>query len=317
MEISRWRVELPPILNALCHEVRVNDAVIEWVDIVFEQIGNASKCPPHSHTWFEFNYLFVGEMKTRFADRLVTINAGDFFLIPPGLVHSHVYRSGQPHEGICIRWRTRPAEPANDSASQDTDTDSQEENSLFRRLYNLHRWKADGYRDEYGIKEILFGLFAEAGSASGRSLLSMQLQLVRLLEVLVRISSAKKADNVNANDSSDSLIRKVEVYFEDYQGEHINVTELAASLHMSYGHLCRIYKQRTGMTLIQRMNRIRLDKACALLADSSISVKEAAQLSGFPDIYYFCKAFKKYFGISPAAYRKQEAVKMQTDRLPE
>lgn len=294
MDFPRLRSELPNKFNEICHEVRINDAIIDWIDIVFEQIGNASKCPPHSHTWFEFNYLFVGEMKTRFGNQLVTISEGDFFLIPPGLVHSHLYRSGQPHEGICIRWRLRQA----------VDAASAQKDSLFERLYGLGQWKAGGYRDIYGIKDILLHFFTQADFDAPP--LSNQLLLVGLLEALTRVSRAETSDRIEAPEFRDPLVRKVEIYLEDYQGEHFNVGELAASLHMSYGHLCRLYKQRTGMTLIERMNRIRLDKARKLLLnDASMLVKEAAMLAGFPDIYYFSKVFKKYYGLSPAVFRKQ------------
>ncbi|BBI35197.1 helix-turn-helix transcriptional regulator [Cohnella abietis] len=292
MEINRLKAELPAVFNQLCHEIQINDTVIDWIDIVFEQVGNASKCPPHSHTWFEFNYVLTGQMQTRFDNQLVTINEGDFFLIPPGLIHSHTYKNYNPHEGICIRWRIRHSEQSHNN------------DALFINLDKLHQWRPGGYPDHYGIKAIVLHFFQEA--LAGNSPLSLQLILVRLLEALIQINNREENTSPEYSGPRDMLIKKIEVYLEDYMGEQFNVTELAASLHMSYGHLCRIYKQRTGITLVDRMNRIRLEKARKLLQPpSALLIKEIAEQAGFPDIYYFSKAFKKHYGLSPVAYRKE------------
>lgn len=300
MDINRWKTELPAIFSKLCHEIRINDTIVDWIDIIFEQIGNASKCPPHSHTWYEFNYVLTGRLQTRFHDRLVTINEGDFFLIPPGLVHSHIYTSGNPHEGICLRWRIRRPE----------DAGNREEDPLYADLDRLLLWKPGGYQDRYGIKGILLHFIEEA--SSGRSPLSLQLILMRLLEALASVARSEHHAGEDSTGPQDQLIKKIEVYLEDFRGIQFNVAELAASLHMSYGHLCRVYKQRTGITLIERMNRIRLEKAATLLREpSSPLVKEVAELAGFPDIYYFSKAFKKRYGLSPQSYRKEKALETQ------
>jgi len=296
MDISRWKRDLPVVFNRICHEIRINDVIIDWIDIIFEQIGNVSKCPPHTHTWFEFNYVLSGEMKTRFGNRLVTINEGEFYLIPPGVIHSHAYNVDKPHEGICIRWRIRPVEGEMSVGDP-----------LYDRLNSLHQWKSGGYIDLYGIKSILLKLFEDAQADT--SPMAVQLLLVKLLDSLTQVPNREDTLTDDKFSSHDILVRKVEIYLEDYQGEDFNVNDLAASLHMSYGHLCRLYKQRTGMTLIQKMNQIRLDKAGMLLQNSpSMLIKEAAQRSGFPDIYYFSKAFKKYYGQTPAEYRKIKTI---------
>jgi len=302
MDIQRWKSELPAVFSKLCREIRINDTIVDWIDIIFEQVGNASKCPPHSHTWFEFNYVLTGRLQTRFRDRLVTINEGDFFLIPPGLVHSHIYTKGNPHEGICLRWRIRRTDGSGEDGGGGGGGGEGE--SLYDELDRLSRWRPGGYADRYGIGDILLHFFEEA--SAGRSPFSLQLVLIRLLEAIASIARSELHGQEEPEGPKDQLIKKIEVYLEDFRGKQFNVADLAASLHMSYGHLCRVYKQRTGSTLIERMNRLRLEKAEALLREPSAPlVKEVAEIAGFPDLYYFSKAFKKVYGISPAEYRKQ------------
>ncbi|MBB6672254.1 helix-turn-helix domain-containing protein [Cohnella nanjingensis] len=291
-EIARWKVELSAVFHRICDEIRINDAIIDWIDIIFEQVGNARSCPSHSHTWFEFNYVLSGQMQTLFDHDSITIREGEFFLIPPGLTHAHVYTPGNPHEGICFRWRLRRSEGE----------EGPDDSSLYERLRGLTEWKPGGYRDRYGVGNLLSHFLQEAGS--GKSPLSLQLLLVRLLETLTLIRDPDESASSDSAGSRDSLVKKVEVYLEDFQGDRLNVADLAASLHMSYGHLARLYKKRTGITLIERMNRIRLEKACELLGQPDLLIKEVAERSGFPDLSYFSKVFKRRYGVSPQAYRK-------------
>jgi YesN/AraC family two-component response regulator len=49
---------------------------------------------------------------------------------------------------------------------------------------------------------------------------------------------------------------------------------------------------------------LRIQKACQLLDNTTLQVKEIAAVSGFDDPYYFSRIFKKVMGRSPVDYRK-------------
>ncbi|WP_175406518.1 AraC family transcriptional regulator [Bacillus sp. FJAT-27264] len=295
MELTDWKSALPPVFNRLCEEIQVMDVIIEWVDIIFEQIGTASKCPPHAHTWFEFNYVLTGRLDTHFGGNSICVQANEFFLIPPGMVHSHTYTKGNPHEGLCFRWRIRRAEGAEENVPG---------GSLYARLLRLQKWKPGSYRDEAGFGAMLIHFLREAELQ--RSELGLQLLLVGLLEQLCTLQQSMEGQSGLTRTYQDPLVRKVEIYLEDYQGGRLSVAELAASLHMSYGHLSRQYKKLTGHTIVERMNQIRLEKAAELLRLPDTLVSESAEQAGFADLSYFSRAFKKRYGQSPLSYRKEQ-----------
>ncbi|UKS28467.1 AraC family transcriptional regulator [Paenibacillus sp. HWE-109] len=301
MDLEQLKSLLPPVFNQICQEIRINDAVIEWVDIIFEQIGTASKCPPHAHTWFEFNYILSGQMVTHFGDELVQVGEGDFFLIPPGTIHSHSYTRGNPHEGICLRWRIRPA------STEKTDVQGE---SFFTRLQRLQEWNPGSYRDNGRLHGLLEQFFLEA--LTGQSELALQLLLIHLLEYLSLLQMTMQGQVSSSTAVKDPLVRKVEVYLEDFQSNRLSVGELAASLHMSYGHLSRQYKKLTGQTIINRMNQIRLEKAKELMKLPGLRIAEIAEQAGFADLCYFSRAFKKHYGASPQNYRRQTAATEST-----
>ncbi|MNI39184.1 HTH-type transcriptional activator Btr [compost metagenome] len=294
MDVEELKSLLPPVFNRVCQEIRINDAIIEWVDIIFEQIGTASKCPPHAHTWFEFNYILSGQMVTHFGDEFVQVGAGDFFLIAPGTIHSHSYTRGNPHEGICLRWRIRCAS---------TEKEDVQGESFFNRLQRLHEWKSGSYKDNGSLHGMLEQFFHEA--LKGQSELALQLLLIHLLEYLSMLQMPLNGQVSSPKTVRDPLVRKVEVYLEDFQSNRLNVGELAASLHMSYGHLSRQYKKLTGQTIVNRMNHIRLEKAKELMKLPGLRIAEVAEQAGFADLCYFSRAFKKQYGASPQNYRRQ------------
>ena len=70
-------------------------------------------------------------------------------------------------------------------------------------------------------------------------------------------------------------------------------------------NLCRIFREYTGQTPIDRLNSTRIDNACKLLAQKGVSVTEAALSVGFDDLSWFSRVFKKHKGVSPKEYRKR------------
>ncbi|WP_052422100.1 helix-turn-helix transcriptional regulator [Paenibacillus sp. FSL P4-0081] len=182
----------------------------------------------------------------------------------------------------CFRWRLRRA----DSGRAEEDT-----RSLYSRLKSLQKWKPWAYRDTEGFSVMLTHFLKEAVAAEP-SELGLQLLLIRLLERLCLLRQTMEGHSVTTAIASEPLVRKVEVYLEDFQGDRLNVGELAASLHMSYGHLSREYKKLTGHTLVGRMNKIRLEKARELLLLPGSNISEVAEQAGFADLSYFSKAFK-------------------------
>jgi AraC-like DNA-binding protein len=59
-----------------------------------------------------------------------------------------------------------------------------------------------------------------------------------------------------------------------------------------------------GLSLGDYILRSRMNRACALLGDSTMNVSEVAAACGFGSLYSFSRAFKKRRGLSPSAFRK-------------
>lgn len=86
-------------------------------------------------------------------------------------------------------------------------------------------------------------------------------------------------------------------------GQRVGIDELAASLYTSRSKLCAVFKAETGESLGAYMRRRRMERAQDLLADSSLSIAQIAELLGFPQQAAFAQAFKAANGCSATVWR--------------
>ena len=86
-------------------------------------------------------------------------------------------------------------------------------------------------------------------------------------------------------------------------GQRVGIDELAASLYTSRSRLCAVFKTETGESLGNYMRRRRIERAQDLLADSSLSIAQIAELLGFPQQAAFARAFKAANGCSATVWR--------------
>ncbi len=80
-------------------------------------------------------------------------------------------------------------------------------------------------------------------------------------------------------------------------------------VHLSEGYFCQIFKEITGKTAMDYINRLRIDKAEKMLRKTAMTVTEVASLCGFDDANCFSRMYKKLKGESPQAARRAESCK--------
>lgn len=94
-------------------------------------------------------------------------------------------------------------------------------------------------------------------------------------------------------------------YFNEFFTQNISIEEYAANQHISVCWFIRSFKHHMGMTPMQYITSIRINKAKELLKNTSYSIQEISALSGYENPLYFSRIFHKQTGMSPSAYRKE------------
>lgn len=86
--------------------------------------------------------------------------------------------------------------------------------------------------------------------------------------------------------------------------ESYDAAELARGLPFSAGHLTRIFRRQTGWTPSDYYQYRRIQRSCQALLDRRLSITEVALAAGFADASHFDRRFRRFFGLTPRAYRK-------------
>ncbi len=103
-----------------------------------------------------------------------------------------------------------------------------------------------------------------------------------------------------------SRIQKVQDYIEQNYGKNMTTEELANVAGFSKYHFNRIFKSVMDESLLQYVNRVRMENALFILAHrQDRNMTDVAYELGFGDSAIFSRAFKAYYGLSPLAYRKK------------
>ncbi len=92
---------------------------------------------------------------------------------------------------------------------------------------------------------------------------------------------------------------------QNYQ-RPITLEQLAHVSGLSAKYFCRYFRNILSRTPIDYLNYYRVEKACFLLEQGKLSVTDVAYACGYNDSSYFVRCFKKYKGITPNQYAKQE-----------
>ena len=84
----------------------------------------------------------------------------------------------------------------------------------------------------------------------------------------------------------------------------LSLTDTAAHVNLSVSRFRHLFKNETGMSVVQYVKTMRLKKAKELLESTPLSIKQIMAEVGIKDKSNFCRDFKKTYGLSPVKYRK-------------
>ena len=125
----------------------------------------------------------------------------------------------------------------------------------------------------------------------------------RLQDIL---DSAEKSNQRILPPHTGSLVKKTILYFDQNVRSLITRRQLADAINVNEDYLTRIFHKEMGLSLWNYLNRLKVYTAQEMLLQTDESIQEIALYLGFQDYAYFCRLFKKIYGLPPGQLRKQE-----------
>lgn len=132
------------------------------------------------------------------------------------------------------------------------------------------------------------------------------ISLPHLQECILNLSESivKILDEDRSLGGAVSLIREVESYLKDNYFQDISLVDIACRYHFEPTYFSKLFKSVTNESFIEYITRIRLEKSCSLLKDSSLKISDIASIVGYENQQYFSQVFKKFTGLTPTEYRE-------------
>lgn len=91
---------------------------------------------------------------------------------------------------------------------------------------------------------------------------------------------------------------------KNYYLNNLNINNISNELEISPSYLSKILKKETGFSFIDYLTSTRIKKAMDIMNDPTVKIYDVAELVGYSSQHYFCRAFKKFSGLSPSDYKR-------------
>ncbi len=133
--------------------------------------------------------------------------------------------------------------------------------------------------------------------------------ILSILFALSRTDESKEPFIQNDIQSSTftALAADVIHYLQTNIDRKITVEQITAYFHTNRTTLLSEFRKSTGQSINRYLTQLRMTMAAALLRDTTLCMTEICERTGFSDISYFSKAFKKEIRYSPSEYRRLSA----------
>ncbi|MBR2387149.1 MAG: helix-turn-helix transcriptional regulator [Clostridia bacterium] len=123
----------------------------------------------------------------------------------------------------------------------------------------------------------------------------------KLYRILAQLQK-EYATEYASSQKSDLIAPAVTYIHEHYTEGELSVAELARKCNITPEYFRRIFGKIYGSSPIKYINDLKISHAKELLLSGEYSVSDAATLSGFSDISYFSREFKKATGVPPRQF---------------
>lgn len=125
-----------------------------------------------------------------------------------------------------------------------------------------------------------------------------------LQAVFLLLQYSKKSPSPYTSMLSQKL-KQVLDHIELHYAEDIPIAELAKLCYFSEYHFMRFFKKHMNMTCVEYINNLRLEKAVELFEQGNTSILDVSLSTGFRNLSYFHKLFKRKYHMTPKTFLNQ------------
>lgn len=261
-----------------------------------------SEVPLHWHEEMEIIYVKKGTCLISVEFDEQTIEGGEFVIVLPGQLHGirQYENTSSEYENILFRPEILFSKKEEESAEKYIEPILQQQ-VVIHSFYTKNRY-ATSTENNTSIRALLDTCDAlSAARFPGYELLIKAQLLCLMYELFANASARHTKKQIISHEAMKTTIKYVELHYM----EKLTIEEMADVTGFSSSHFMKYFKQHMGQSFIDYLNDYRLTMAARLLLSSDASILAIAEETGFTNLSYFNRTFKRRFGMTPREYRKK------------
>lgn len=233
---------------------------------------------------FLIHYIHKGKGKFYIGENEYKLQKGQGFLICPDIVTYYQADSDDPWSYSWVGFHGLKAESYLKSAYLTID------NPIFT-----------GDNDDF-ISDCFAQMLAAKNLQRGREVRLLGLLYLFLSQLIEHNGKDRLCDQTGSR--KEIYIKKAIEYIEMNYSRKMSIAELAHHLGLDRSYLGSVFKEQLDTSMQYFLIQYRLNKACELMKNASLSIGDVSRSVGYDDPLLFSKLFKRNRGISPREYRK-------------
>jgi len=257
--------------------------------------------PVMAHWHEEAEFTLVTEGCGTYQVQLTSyeVKAGDLLFIPPATLHSiTAHPGGHMHSETYVFHMQFLGMHAADVCAVRYLTPISSQKLLPPVLFSI----------EHPLYSQIRGIFLDlntvhAAKENGYELL-LKADFLRLIALLLPYCSEASAQ-APLHSEHTAKLKVVLEYIDQHCTEELSIAQLAKLCYFSEYHFMRFFKKYIGMSCLEYIKNLRLEKAAELLEQGTLSTLDVSLLAGFHNLSYFHREFKKKYGMTPKKFRAQ------------
>lgn len=256
---------------------------------------------PNRHEFFEMVYIKKGNAVFEIAEKAADIGPNNIIIIKPRQPHKFIVKSQDGCEFIVFNFKFENR--MNNEVSEISLEDflnfvKNKETGAFIKL------KVNAKND---IITLLNRILREKeNNDTGSEFLNYLL----MLELFVLISRALKMEWENSIKGKSSKLNEVIQaslnFINNNYERDISLNDISRYVFLSQSYFAKAFKEITGVSPINYLIKVRVERAKELLTGTSQKAGDIAISVGFSNQQRFNEIFKKYTGMTPLQYRKSQ-----------
>ena len=258
----------------------------------------------HKHEFIEIAFIAYGSCMHKYNGSEVKLIPGDVFVITPHEEHSYKITAKTVIYN-CLFYPEALGEDWNKLRNI---------KSIFDLLIVEPFYRLEAERQEIlhlelsealSLEALLKKMVEEQEKKHGDLELLQKSNLIILLCLLGRAWEKQfKECKILHGGKRDLLVEAIQ-FIESNISRELKVEDIAEKVYLSPNYFRKIFKEVTGLTPIEYINRIRISKACKLLNEENMLVSQVAEVVGINDLNYFSRLFKSLAGCTPSKFKKK------------